>query len=127
MYCLWATPTHQQLSLYDRRALCQAVFACSATLVEFASKWSTARVFRDIFDILTQEIPMTEYGDPMQQWTLSPDRSLELKLLATSLEELRVQCKIVSLLHGIARGRRPSYTSPSIEETHWIQYEYLDS
>lgn len=122
MYCLWATPTHQQLSLYDRREVSDTLFSCSATLVEYAHKWSTAHVFRDIFELLTQIMPISEYGDPMQQWTCCPERAAELLQLSAKLESLQIQERIISLVRSIAEGPRPSYMPPSIEETEWIQY-----
>ncbi|ETS78703.1 hypothetical protein PFICI_08556 [Pestalotiopsis fici W106-1] len=126
LYCLWATPTHQQLSLYDRRSVCRALFACSATLVDYANKWTSAHVFQNVFDLLTEEIPISEYGDPMQQWTFSPDSCTELLRLSRELERLQVQRKVVSLLRDMARGSRPCYSAPSIEETQWIQYIHPD-
>lgn len=126
IYCLWATPTHQQLSLYDRRSVCRALFACSATLVDYANKWASAHVFQNVFDLLTEEVPVSEYGDPTQQWTLSPDGCAELRRFSLELERLQVQRRVVSLLRDMARGSRPGYTPPSVEETQWIQYIHPD-
>ncbi|KAI0167385.1 hypothetical protein BJ166DRAFT_623288 [Pestalotiopsis sp. NC0098] len=126
IYCLWATPTHQQLSLYDRRSVCRALFACSATLVDYANKWASAHVFQNVFDLLTEEVPVSEYGDPTQQWTLSPDSCAELRRFSLELERLQVQRRVVSLLRDMARGSRPGYTPPSVEETQWIQYIHPD-
>ncbi|KAH8895257.1 hypothetical protein GQ53DRAFT_48816 [Thozetella sp. PMI_491] len=123
MYSLWATPTHQQHSLYDRREICRAMFSCSATLVDFANKWRNACAFRDVFDLLTQGIPISEYGDPVQEWSLAPDQSEELCRLSAALEELKVTRRVVGLLLEIARGPRPGYSALSIQETQWVQFE----
>ncbi|KAK2606712.1 hypothetical protein N8I77_005443 [Diaporthe amygdali] len=124
LYCLWATPTHQQLALYDRRVVCQAIFACLATLVDYANKWASAHVFQSVFSLLTEDIPVSEYGDPVQQWTLSLDSCAELLELTLELERLQVQKRLVYLLRDMAKGSRPCYVAPSIEETQWIQYTY---
>lgn len=126
MFCLWATPTHQQQSFYDRRSVCQALFACLATLGDFANKWPTAGVFRDIFEILTDAIPISEYGDPGQRWSISPLQGIRLKSMVTELESIKVQGRVIRILNGMLRASRPIYTSISVEETRWIQYEHLD-
>lgn len=121
---MWATPTHQQLALYDRRMVCQALFACLATLVDYANKWASAHVFQSIFSLLTEEVPISEFGDPTQQWTFSPDSCAELLKFTLELEQLQIQKKVVSILRDMAKGSRPCYTAPSIEETRWIQYTH---
>ncbi|KAM0817500.1 putative Transcription factor domain-containing protein [Seiridium cardinale] len=126
IYCLWATPTHQQLALYDRREVGQALFACLATLVDYANKWASAHVFQSIFSLLVDEIPISEYGDPIQQWAIAPDRCEELLKLTLELEQLQIQKKVVSILRDMAKGSRPCYMVPSIEETQWIQYTHPD-
>ncbi|KAF5520219.1 Transcriptional activator protein acu-15 [Colletotrichum aenigma] len=123
VFCLWATPTHQQMALYDRRPVCQALFACLATLIDFASKWSSAQVFRDVFELLMEAVPVVEFGDPSQSWSITPPQSANLQLLVTELEDLKVQQKVINMLKTMRKGRVP-FTSPSVEETQWIQYEH---
>ncbi|KAH6962155.1 hypothetical protein BKA56DRAFT_598405 [Ilyonectria sp. MPI-CAGE-AT-0026] len=126
VFCLWATPTHQQLEFYDRRAVCQALFAALATLVEFSNKWAAAQVFREIFELLTEALPVTEYGDSAQQWTISPSHAKDLEQLIPELQGLKVQRKVVTMLNKILRGPRPVFTPLSVAETQWIQYEYIE-
>ncbi|KAI0473451.1 hypothetical protein GGR56DRAFT_531998 [Xylariaceae sp. FL0804] len=139
LYCVWATPTHLQRALYDGRAVCQALFACSATLVDFyaAHRWGAsfgnathpARVLRNVFDLLTREVPVSEFGDPTQQWALSPEAGKELRQLAAELEapRLQLQGRVVALLREMAAGGRVTHAgAPSEEETRWIQYTYPD-
>lgn len=123
VFCLWATPTHQQMALYDRRPVCQALFACLATLIDFASKWSSAQVFRDVFELLMEAVPVVEFGDPSQSWSITPPQSANLQLLVTELEDLKVQQKVINMLKTMRKGRVP-FTSPLVEETQWIQYEH---
>ncbi|KAF4886545.1 Positive regulator of purine utilization [Colletotrichum fructicola] len=123
VFCLWATPTHQQMALYDRRPVCQALFACLATLIDFASKWSSAQVFRDVFELLMEAVPVVEFGDPSQSWSITPPQSANLQLFITELEDLKVQQKVINMLKTMRKGRVP-FTSPSVEETQWIQYEH---
>ncbi|KAF4872502.1 hypothetical protein CGCSCA1_v008329 [Colletotrichum siamense] len=123
VFCLWATPTHQQMALYDRRPVCQALFACLATLIDFASKWSSAQVFRDVFELLMEAVPVVEFGDPSQSWSITPPQSANLQLFINELEDLKVQQKVINMLKTMRRGRVP-FTSPSVEETQWIQYEH---
>ncbi|KAK2779634.1 hypothetical protein CKAH01_02982 [Colletotrichum kahawae] len=104
VFCLWATPTHQQMTLYDRRPICQALFACLATLIDFASKWSSAQVFRDVFELLMEAVPVVEFGDPSQSWSITPPQSANLQLLITELEDLKVQQKGAGAVHVAISG-----------------------
>ena len=42
------------------------------------------------------------------------------------LEELRIQQKVIDMLSMMVKGSRPAYSSLSIEETRWIQYEHVE-
>ncbi|KAL2670265.1 hypothetical protein Neosp_014732 [[Neocosmospora] mangrovei] len=125
VFCLWATPTHQQHGLYDCRAVSQAFFSCLATLVDFATKWETARVFRDIFELLMDAVPISQFGDPSQSWSLHQPCKVALREMIDELSEVKIQQKVTDMLSMMARESRPSYSSLSIEETHWIQYEHV--
>lgn len=125
-FCLWATPTHQQLSLYDRRDVCQAIFSCLATLIDFSNKWSSAQAFRETFELLTQAFPVVEFGDPTQQWSISPSQALDMQRTIATLEQLKVQRRVIDMLSRMKKGPRPAFTTPSIEETQWIQYEHSE-
>lgn len=125
-FCLWATPTHQQAEYYDRRNICRAVFACSATLNDFTSNWSTARVFSDVFDILVETLPLTEFGDPSQHWSISEPEAAVLSRYIDRLKDLKVQSRVISMLEAMANGPRPCYKNLTVEETVWIQYEHRD-
>ncbi|KAH9231224.1 hypothetical protein K456DRAFT_38829 [Colletotrichum gloeosporioides 23] len=104
VFCLWATPTHHQMALYDRRPVCQALFACLATLIDFASKWSSAQVFRDVFELLMEAVPVVEFGDPSQSWSITPPQSANLQLFITELEDLKVQQKGAGAVHVAISG-----------------------
>lgn len=122
-FCLWATPTHQQFELYDSRSIAKAFFACSATLNDFCVRWSSAQVFRDIFDLVVEALPLTEFGHFTQRWSLSVTQANELHGQLKKLEELRVQQKVIDMLSSMSQGARPSYSAPTIEETISIQFE----
>lgn len=83
-------------------------------------------MFRDVFEVLTEVVPMTEYGDPSQQWTVSPQQAEDLRKMAEILEKLRVQRRVIGMLDRIVRGPRLTYRPLSVEETQWIQYEHRD-
>lgn len=69
---------------------------------------------------------MTEYGDPAQQWTISPSHAKDLEQLIPELQSLKVQRKAVTMLNKILRGPRPVFAALSVVETQWIQYEYIE-
>lgn len=125
-FCLWATPTHHQAEYYDRRGVCKAFFSCSATLNDFCTKWQSARVFGDTFDLLVEALPLTEFGDPTQYWSLAQPVIIQLKQFIVQLEELRIQQKVITMLRMMCQGRYPAYSRPAVDETSWIQYEYRD-
>ncbi|CAH0056949.1 unnamed protein product [Clonostachys solani] len=124
IFCLWATPTHQQAEFYDQRALSHSLFSGMATLVDFSTRWEPAHVLRNVFELLTESLPISEFGNPFQQWSLSPDNIDDLDQMIVELEELKAQPKVVSMLRTMMRGPRPQYTPPSVTEIQWIQYEH---
>ncbi|VUC38191.1 unnamed protein product [Clonostachys rosea] len=124
IFCLWATPTHQQAEFYDQRAVSHSLFSGMATLVDFSTRWEPAQVLRNVFELLTESLPISEFGNPFQQWSLSPDNIDDLDQMIVELEELKAQPKVVSMLRTMMRGPRPQYTPPSVTEIQWIQYEH---
>lgn len=91
---------------------------------EFCGKWTSARVFRDTFDLLVSALPLTEYGDPNQYWSLPQSAVLKLQGFIEKLEDLKVQQKVISTLSMMCQGSRPLHSKPTVEETLWIQYEH---
>ncbi|KAF4810050.1 Positive regulator of purine utilization [Colletotrichum siamense] len=80
-------------------------------------------LFRDVFELLMEAVPVVEFGDPSQSWSITPPQSANLQLFINELEDLKVQQKVINMLKTMRRGRVP-FTSPSVEETQWIQYEH---
>lgn len=81
-------------------------------------------MFRDIFELLMDAVPISQFGDPSQSWSLHQPCKVALRDMIDELSEARIQQKVIDMLSMMANGSRPSYSLLSIEETHWIQYEH---
>lgn len=82
-------------------------------------------MFCDVFELLMDAVPISKFGDPSQSRSLHQPYNVALTRMVEELAGVKIQQKVIDMLSMMARGSRPSYSSLSIDETRWIQYEHV--
>jgi hypothetical protein len=95
LYCFWATPPKHRTDNYHSPDVSNALRACSNILAIMADRWPKADCLRDVFELLTREIPLINH--PTRPRTRVSERS------ATAIREKLPQVRTMVVHRSILR------------------------
>jgi hypothetical protein len=94
-------------SSYSSRHISNAIIACLNTLVEFSCKWVAQSLFGMYLIFLRSTVtPIAARPSQADEWGFSASEPLVLEDFLSSLRELRVHRRPLTLIEDVARNRR---------------------